>query len=198
MSDHPPVAGPIPPLQGGDVLLFSRKSVYNTIIQVKTWSRYTHVEIADDTQPAEGAISHVSHVFASRNGVGCGYYEFDSEGLALILRPPAGLFNLEAAITWFYHNNIRDQGYDWLGLINFTYARLTGRRNGKMFCSEFATRFYRAGGADLFPGVDADTIAPSAFRLLRGFTPVWMSDTEIVKAWESKLGYRVYKGPTGG
>src|SRR3712207_7174694 len=47
------------------------------------------------------------------------------------------------------------QKYDWFGLLAFTSARFQGQENGRMFCSEFATRYLRAGNVDPFNGYDA-------------------------------------------
>lgn len=137
-------------LRAGDVLLFNRQGLYNKIIMWKTWSQVSHVEVAIDQFSS----------LASRNGVGVGRYSYDFNGLHSVLRPKA-FFNYEAAMKWF--ETVNGQGYDWLGLLAFISAKYQGRDNGKMFCSEFATRLLRAGGIDPFNGYDADGIAPSEF-----------------------------------
>lgn len=85
----------------GDVLLFARTSPFDWIIHVKTWSRFTHVEIV--------GLDKLGHVrtYASRNGVGVGVYTPDLDGLALVLRPafPCGTckqFVFTPAREWFY------------------------------------------------------------------------------------------------
>lgn len=170
-ADHPNFALALRP---GDVLLYSRNSPFNWIIKVKTWSRITHCEVALP-HPQSPALT-----VASRNGNGCGFYAFDPKGLAFVLRPTpdAPRFEPAAAIGWFYANRIYEQGYDWLALINFTYARYASRDNAKQFCSEFAVRFLRKGGLDLFPEQDADTIAPRDLLLSRYLQPVWRSPEE--------------------
>jgi hypothetical protein len=70
-------------------------------------------------------------------------------------------FDVHAARDWF--NTVRGQDYDWVGLLSFYLARFRGRNNGKQFCSEFATRLFRAAGIDLFPRRDADAVAPGEF-----------------------------------
>lgn len=147
--------------QGGDVFLFSRNSTFNKIIQVKTWSRFTHVEVA--VRGLDGSLV----MAASRNGQGVSLYEPELDGLALVLRPmvpPCPMFNQRAALDWFA--TVNGQKYDWIGLLNFTYAKVA-KHNAAQFCSEFATRFLRRGGIDLFPEEDADTIAPRDFSLQR-------------------------------
>lgn len=155
----------------GDVLLFNRSSTFNWIIRVKTWSRFSHVEV----------VTGPTRTFASRNGEGVGFYNVDERGLALVLRPTVP-FDVDAAIKWARDTNVVGQGYDWLGLLNFTYARLASRENNKMFCSEAATRFLRRGGLDPFPYNDADTISPRDFSVCPLFVPVWRSADELKRA----------------
>lgn len=160
-------------LEPGDCCLFSRNSIYNQIIKVKTWSKYTHIEVVT----RERGIVRMA---ASRNDRGCGLYAPDWHGLALVLRPDPrlGIFDQTEALAWFRNNRIDEQGYDWLGLLNFTYARYVGTENGKMFCSEFATRYLERGGFRMF-GVrnDADTIAPRDFTVTVGAAEVWRDET---------------------
>lgn len=160
-----------PMLLPGDVLLFNRKGFFNRIINVKTWSRFSHVEIA--LGPAR--------VFASRNGQGVGFYPSDLSGLALVLRPTIQV-DVEKGIAWARDTNIVGQPYDWWGLLNFTSARRVGRENGRMFCSEAATRFLRKCGFDPFPRVDADEVAPRDFHACPLFLPTWMSPDELKRA----------------
>jgi hypothetical protein len=148
----------------GDVLLFSRQSIFNRLIAWKTWSRYTHVEVVSRWYPTQ------VYVAASRNGKGCDVYPADFRGLSLILRPGRP-FNPIRANNWWDRVAV-GQGYDWLGLLNFWAAKTRGN-NGKMFCSEAATRYLRAGGFDPFNGDDADRIAPSDFAKNSGFVVMW-------------------------
>lgn len=156
-------------LQPGDVLLFARDGWYNRLIQMKTWSRVSHVEIA------LGEVYGQPWTVASRNGKGVDVYPLDETGLDCVLRPIAH-FHQAHAREWFA--KVRGQGYDWFGLLAFASAKFQGRENGKMFCSEFAARYLRHGGVDAFRGADADAIAPSdflknsAFRLVPGVPPV--------------------------
>jgi hypothetical protein len=161
----------LPELKPGDVLLFNRSGTFNWIIRVKTWSRFSHVEVAVGPE----------RLFASRNGEGVNFYRLDARGLAVVLRPREP-FDVRAAEHWARFSNVVGQGYDWAGLLNFTYARLASRENGRMFCSEAATRFLRMGGLDPFPGADADTIAPRDFSMCPLFVPVWKSADEHKRA----------------
>jgi hypothetical protein len=138
----------------GDVLLFNRDGFYNRLIQVKTWSLVSHVEIVADASAGYPLMA------ASRNGEGVNLYELDSHGLYCVLRPVQP-FSRATALTWM--RSVQGQKYDWIGLLAFASAKFQGKDNGRMFCSEFACRFLRAGGVDAFNGADADAIAPSDF-----------------------------------
>lgn len=140
-----------PPLEPGDVLLYRGDGVFSRLIQMKTWSRVSHCE----AYVGEGAS------VASRDGIGVGCYPLRTAGLAAVLRPIAP-FDRAAALAWFH--TVDGQGYDWVGLLAFFAARWQGRENRRMFCSEFLTRFQRAGGIEPFtPDTDADAIAPGEF-----------------------------------
>lgn len=152
----------------GDVLLFSRSGFFARLIQFKTWSRYSHCEVLIDE----------AHTVASRDGQGVNEYGIDRHGLALVLRPIAPV-DLVAAMAWF--QTVKGQKYDWLGLLAFTSAKLQGKENGRMFCSEFVTRFLRAGGFDPFNGYDADGIAPSEFCKSPSFRVV--TEEQESQAW---------------
>jgi len=158
----------------GDVLLYNRNSAFNWLIRAKTWSHITHCEVAIPQPQASSLVA------AARNGAGCGLYLFNPQGLALVMRPVLGqhAFDANKALAWYTREKIGEQGYDWLGLLNFMYARQVNRDNGKMFCSEFAVRFLRKGDLDLFPEQDADTIAPRDLRLTTRLYPVWRSAAE--------------------
>lgn len=155
-------------LRAGDVLLYSGRGVFSTIIKIKTWSRYSHVEIYDGGRTS----------LASRDGIGVGRYLLRVNGLALVLRPTCAL-NLEAGRAWF--RTVDGQGYDWVGLMSFTWAEWQGRKNLKQFCSEFACRQLREFGCNPFGDADADAIAPSDFAKNSGFSVVWSVRAAAVK-----------------
>jgi len=158
-------------LRPGDLLLFNRNGFFNKVIRIKTWSHISHVEVFGHR------VNGDSTVYASRNGEGCGYYYMDTDGLAQIIRP-TGKFSIKAAEDWFNREQIWTQGYDYFGLLNFMYARVVGKRNGRMFCSEFAARFLRAGGLDVFGDMDADTISPRDYLILPG-RDLWSAETGV-------------------
>lgn len=146
-------------LEPGDGLFFARRSVFNRIVAIKTWSIYTHVEI----------YVGGGQVFASLNprlavgwppwrGGGVGIYPIMPHGLALVRRPVAAP-NLPAAMRWAREEAV-GQPYDVHGLFNFYQAqRLAGERWG-MFCSEAATRWWKRAGVIRSENTDADQTSP--------------------------------------
>lgn len=160
-------------LAPGDVLLYGGIGWVNRLIQLKTWSRYSHVEIYD---------GH-GWSLASRNGIGVGRFPLRTEGLLTVLRLRVA-FDMDALRDW--HETVDGQPYDWWGLLAFTSAKRQGRENWKMFCSEYAARGLRVAigaahrveypavargnrralamlGLDPWNGYDADGISPSEF-----------------------------------
>lgn len=150
-------------LTPGDVLLYRPTGFFGKLIALKTWSDVSHVEVY---------IGDGRSV-ASRDGKGVGNYPFRDTELMYVLRPQAH-FNLARAMNWF--KTVDGQGYDWLGLLVFENLRRTGRSD-KMWCSNFAARFMRAGlPADfhLFgTNLDADKVAPSTFLSSPNLTVFW-------------------------
>lgn len=157
----------IPELRPGDCLLyFSRHSLMDWCVAIKTWNLVSHVEI----YRGEGMS------VASRNGIGVNLYNLRRDGLAYVLRPreDSGPLDVTKSQSWFFRT-AQGQGYDWLGLLCFTLAVHQGAPD-KMFCSEFATRWYRAGGFRPFAeAYDADLVAPAQFLQSPAFEPVWKS-----------------------
>jgi uncharacterized protein YycO len=147
----------------GDVLLYSGKGLFSRLIQIKTWSRYSHVEVYDGS----------GFSVASRDRIGVGRYPLRMDGLQIVLRPTQR-FHVTKARAWF--RTVDGQPYDWMGLLAFTSARRQGQENWSQFCSEFATRFLRAGGVDPFNGYDADGIAPGEF----------LKSALLIRTWEAK------------
>ena len=152
-----------PTLRVGDILLYSGKGCFSRLIQMKTWSRYSHCEVYDGDGKS----------VASRDGIGVGRYPLRVDGLRVILRPLAK-FDAEKARLWF--DTVDGQPYDWFGLLAFTSAKRQGRENWKMFCSEFCCRYLRAGGIDPFNGYDADGIAPGELIKSPALLLVWRSE----------------------
>jgi len=145
----------------GDALLYFSGDLFDWIVAVKTWTCVAHVEIY-----AGQGLS-----VASRNGRGVNRYPLRQAGICCVRRP-VGHLDREAAREWF-ERKARGQRYDWLGLLCFTLAVRRGSRR-RMFCSEFATRWYRAAGHVPFDSEwDADKVPPSFFLASPNFETVW-------------------------
>lgn len=151
------------PLKPGDCLLYAPQGLYGWAIAIKTWHAISHVEIYRGR----------GRSLAARDRIGVGEFDLRLGALAHVLRPAAP-FDFARALETFYRV-YAGQGYDWLGLLRFAWRAkvVPDRFDNKQFCSEFATRFYRAGGLDPFPREDADAIAPFQFLLSPVFEEIW-------------------------
>jgi hypothetical protein len=137
----------------GDCLLYNSGGLIGWIIKVKTWHSVSH---------CEGYVGFGLSV-ASRgpqDGVGgVGKYPLRLDGLAYVLRP-IPRFDLRKAMAWF--KTVEGQSYDFWGL--FKFVQLGLGNPSKMFCSEFLTRWYRAGEMHPFNrSEDADLVSPAQF-----------------------------------
>lgn len=153
--------GPLLDLRAGDALLYRPSDLVGWIIAVKTWARFSHVEVYVGNGMAVG----------SRFPEGVRSWDMRLDGLGAVLRPlhPP---DLDCALQWFY-TSATGQGYDLLGLLCFTLAVKRGHPR-KMFCSEFATRFYRHGKVNVIaPHWDADRVAPGNLLMTPAFEVVW-------------------------
>ena len=145
----------------GDCLLYRPSSIFGRLIALKTWSQISHVEVF---------IGNKLNA-ASRDGIGVDLYDLRVDKLGYILRPNKS-FNIHKSLDWFY-KEAKGQEYDWKGILIFTLAVKQGN-NQKMFCSEFATRFYRKGGLKIFSdNYNADRVAPSNFLLSPCFDMIY-------------------------
>lgn len=148
-------------LRPGDAILYFRRDFVSWIVALKTWTKVAHVEIYRGEQ-----IS-----LSSRTESGVNSYPLRMGGVAAVMRPKLPLDWLSADI-WF-ESIARGQPYDWLGLLCFELFARRGERS-KMFCSEFATRFYRAAGLEPFNSRwPAVRVPPSFFLVSPVFETVW-------------------------
>ena len=86
------------------------------------------------------------------------------------MRRPRTHVDLWAAEQWF--RDVRGEGYDFKGLLCFWLAVREGSRR-KMFCSEFALRWYRHATVQPFnPAQDADRTSPRDFWLTNEFETI--------------------------
>lgn len=155
------VQGPLLDLRPADLLLYRPSDLVGWIIAVKTWSRFSHCEIYVGNDMAVGS--------RWPKGVQC--YPLRKENLGAVLRPYSPP-DMERGMQWFY-SSATGQGYDLLGLLCFTLAVRRGHPR-KMFCSEFATRFYRHARLNVIaPHWDADRVAPGSLLMTPAFEAVW-------------------------
>lgn len=96
-----------PDLCPGDLLVFSRRGLFDSIVKIKTWSQATHVEVF----VGDGKVA------ASRNGQGVAKYALDLNGLYCVLRPllPWNQWNAASAFL----RNHYGRPYGWLALFSF-------------------------------------------------------------------------------
>ena len=144
----------VPRLYPGDCLLYSPVGFFGWVIATKTWHKVAHCEIYNGPLPDMRS-------WASRDGIGVNLYPFRDTQLAYVLRPRS--IALDKARAWA--KPLIGTKYGWLELMNFVGVK---RSDGGMFCSQFLTLFYRAGGMNLFPEDDAARIAPFQFLDLVG------------------------------
>jgi hypothetical protein len=154
-------------MEPGDCLLYSAKGLFGAAISVKTWHSTAHCEIY---------VGNCCSA-AARDGLGVDIYPVRGEQLQYILRPKLSM-NISMALAWFI-KQAQGQKYDWLGLLRFTWRKkyvFKGTDN-RMFCSEFLTRFYRAGGFEPFSTcVDADDVAPFEFLTSPMLDLIWKAE----------------------
>ncbi len=134
-----PPANPIPPLQPGDILLYGG-GVIGALIQFRTWSDVSHVEVYAGIEP----VSLASQSVASRSD-GVDEYPFRADGLRRILRPVAP-FNFVAGLKWFDAQAHRTP-YGYADLARFYLINISTKG---LICSEFADLFFQACGLPLF------------------------------------------------
>ena len=154
---------PLPPLQFGDVCLYSHKGFFDTLIRLKTWSRITHVEIYE----SEGFS------LASRNNKGVNRYPFDPTVFE-VRRPKRMAFDRAAAWTWF--KSVQGYPYGFKVLLDFYGFPIPKTYTG-IICSQFADLFLQHCGCDCFPErYSAGKISPRDFDITPELTDLWCAD----------------------
>jgi hypothetical protein len=128
-----------PELEPGDILLYGGNGLVDRLIQFRTWSDVSHIEI----YVGEGRS------VASRNGIGVGKYPLRIAGLRRVYRIKlfAGFaqFDFNKSMAWFA--TVDGTGYGWFDLARFYLINIPTK---KLICSEFADLFFRNGGLPLF------------------------------------------------
>lgn len=156
----------------GDCLLYESRGLIGLVIRIKTWHRATHCEVyvgGGETVASRGPQDGTG---------GVGRYSLREDGLAHILRPVLP-FDMDTALRWFA--TVDGQRYDLWGLLRF--FTIGHGKQDRMFCSEFATRFYRAGGLEPFQAdEDADLIAPGTFLVSPIFAHYRVTGCQVTPA----------------
>lgn len=150
----------------GDLILYNRPGLFGWIIQHVSNGKATHCE----TYIGGGKT------IASRDGIGVGTYEFDPNGVYMVLRPRTPL-DMPAVLAW--HKTVEGQKYDWLGLVRAFVGNKWGINNNKMWCSEHACLAQRAGGNEPFSDpidTPSDSVTPSDFIQSGAFYFIWKRD----------------------
>lgn len=137
----------------GDCLLYRSKGIFGKIISLKTWHDIAHVEIYAGNGKS----------WASRDGIGVNLFPVRESELLFVLRPNEQI-DFNNANEWA--KSKIGTPYGWLELLEF--INVTHKGKG-LFCSEFATLFYRKAGVNLFPTDNPAQVAPFEFLLYIGF-----------------------------
>jgi hypothetical protein len=158
-------------IEPDDCLLYAPKGIFGRLVAYKTWHRISHCE----------CYMGNGYSVASRDGKGVNTYNIRLTEVVYVLRPNEP-FNRMKAYDWFI-DKANGQKYDWWGLLRFVWTKKVSKAgDDKMFCSEFLTRFYRAGGLQVFNHEDADAIAPFQFlhtEKLTQILPVVASSSDL-------------------
>lgn len=164
MVTTPPPDGLWADLKPGDGLLYRSKGFWAALIRWKTWAPVSHVEV----------YMGYGLAYAARDGVGVRSFPARHNDLFAVVRPLQS-FNAAAATEWFNANAV-GQKYDWFGLLRFyTWGK---QSLDKQFCSEVATRLWRAGNVRPFAdGYDADLVSPGMVLSSPAFWVFWRADS---------------------
>lgn len=188
-SSHVARTPQFPELRPGDLLLYGGGSLAAWLIQFRTWSDVSHVEIylgggrslasraaGVDIYPLRvlnlRRVLRPKHVH-SRSLVGAdlpvrpSQNEMEGEDLPVFpsrnLPPTTRLpLNFEQGLQWF--RTVQGTRYGYLDLLKFYLIDLPTRG---MICSEFADRFFQASGLPLFnPKYPSGAVCPRDYETL--------------------------------
>jgi uncharacterized protein YycO len=135
-------------LKEGDYILYWHNNPLSWVINWVTEYKVSHVAIyAGNNQCVEARLKGVN------------IYPMNTKGIISIRRAKKPI-DFNAGMDWF-NRVAKGQRYDWEANFGFITGGEGAQR--KMMCSEFATRFTRKEGMDIFYGDDADRIAPFRF-----------------------------------
>lgn len=150
-------------LQPGDVLIYSGTGFFSRLIKFKTASEWTHaaVYIGGGKQRE------------FKEGAGPQEVELRLKNLSLIRRSHCVWSREKSDQFW---EEVKTQGYDYIGLFWSFYARVQGRNNDKMFCSEYVVRDSRhsTGCPVVSEETDADAVTPEDLGKSVAYSTVWI------------------------
>lgn len=150
-------------LQPGDMIVYSGTGFFSRLIKFKTASEWTHVSV----YIGGGKMREFKEARGAQE------VDVRIENIALIRRPKCPWDREKSDQFW---HEVKDQKYDYLGLLWSFYARKQGRMNNKMFCSEFFTRDARSstGCPAVSEETDADAVTPEDLGKTVAYTTIWM------------------------
>lgn len=152
-------------LQPGDLLFYSGTGFFSRLIKIKTYSEWTHVAV------------YLGGGLQREFVEGCGpqVVPLRIKNLGMIKRRLGAWSKARSDEYW---DTVKDQSYDYWGLILGFLARIQGRDNRKMFCSEYVTRDdrYAVDGQHLFSDeIDADGVSPADVGRSPAAYILWMA-----------------------
>ena len=165
----------------GDVLLFDRGAPFgiSTIIKFKTWSDVSHVGVI-----IYKPVTTTNEVLLSSEISGVHLFPLGTlEGLKYVYRLKKPLTVVEKLEGRKWVETVLGQGYDYLGLLAFFWAKFRGKDNNKQFCSELVGRLFKEIKRSwLHKWIDADYYVPADFKKSPLSKCVWSFDGRIEDA----------------
>jgi cell wall-associated NlpC family hydrolase len=155
---------PLPMLKPGDVLLYGNTCLMSRLIQFRTWSDVSHVEV----------YMGRGYSAASRNGIGVDIYPFRSEGLRYARRPQV---RFNDALANAYARKMKGTPYGWGDLGKFYLLNIPGKG---LICSQYGDLLLRSADVvafdeNYFPG----KICPRDFLITPMLKTVWSYHVEL-------------------
>jgi hypothetical protein len=166
-------------VEPGDLLVYSGKSPFSFFIRLKTYSRATHVAV----------YIGAGEQREFREFRGAEQVPVRTKNLIAIYRPLAKWSHRKSQIYW---DQVKDQTYDYLGVVLSFIARKQGRDNKKMFCSEYVVRDQRVSACGpmlIADHIDADGVAPADIDRSPNKIPVWR-DRHVEETRD--VGFRIW------
>lgn len=153
-------------LRPGDLLFYSGTGFFSRMIKFKTASEWTHVAVyvGNGLQREFKELQDAQEV------------PFRTANLGMIKRR---LGNWDPQLSAEFWSTVKDQKYDYIGILLSFYARKQGRLNNKMFCSEYVIRDDRRAVTDevklVADEIDADGVTPEDVSKSPNTVIVWMA-----------------------